>query len=254
MGRLIAAEFRKLATTRLWLWLLLGSLALTALFASLGIAFSDDPDNPSPPLSSGAGQQTILSVGQGAAGSLVAVLAAIGITGEFRHRTATATFLSTPDRTRVVVAKALTYVLVAVGYALACVGLTLAIVVPWLGSMDIDVAVTAGGNLATLVGVVIAVALYALIGVGLGALLRDQVATVVALLVYLYVVEPVITRIPALGDFSKFLPGSAAAAVTRVTQRGVEFLPGWQGGLVLTAYGALLAVAGSMLVARRDVT
>ena len=254
MGRLIAAELRKLATTRLWLWLLLGSLALTALFASLGIAFSDDPENPSPPLSSPQGQQTILSVGQGAAGSLVAVLAAIGITGEYRHRTATVTFLSTPHRGQVVLAKALTYVLVAIGYGLACVALTLAIVLPWLGSMGIDVSLTGGGNLATLVGVVVAVALYALIGVGLGALLRDQVATVVALLVYLYVVEPVITRIPALGDFSKFLPASAGAALSQVSQQGVEFLSAWQGGAVLAAYGALLAAVGTMLVVRRDVT
>ena len=49
MRRLVAAEFHKLATTRLWLWLLLGSVALTALYASLAIAFGDTPDNPTPP-------------------------------------------------------------------------------------------------------------------------------------------------------------------------------------------------------------
>ena len=52
MRRLITAEFHKLFTTRLWLWLLLGSVALTALYASLAIAFGDTPDNPTPPLAS----------------------------------------------------------------------------------------------------------------------------------------------------------------------------------------------------------
>ena len=38
MRRLVLAEFYKLATTRLWLWMLLACMALTALLASLGPA------------------------------------------------------------------------------------------------------------------------------------------------------------------------------------------------------------------------
>ena len=45
---------------------------------------------------------------------------------------------------------------------------------------------------------VAAVAIFGLIGVGLGALVREQVATVVGLLVYLFIAEPIVTRIPAL--------------------------------------------------------
>jgi ABC-2 type transport system permease protein len=78
MRRLITVEFHKLATTRLWLWLLGGSVALTALYASLAIAFGDSPDNPTPPLASPGGQRTVFSVGQGA-GTLLAVLTAIGL-------------------------------------------------------------------------------------------------------------------------------------------------------------------------------
>jgi hypothetical protein len=102
--RLIAAEFRKLSTTRLWLWLLLASAALTALFASLAIAFDDEPDNATPPLWTPEGQHTLFSVGSGTR-PLLAVLAAIALTGEFRHRTASATFLATLQRGRVVLAR-----------------------------------------------------------------------------------------------------------------------------------------------------
>jgi ABC-2 type transport system permease protein len=142
MRRLVTAEFHKLATTRLWLWLLLGSVALTALYASLAIAFGDTPDNPTPPLASPGGQRTVFSVGQGA-GTLLAVLAAIGLTGEFRHQTATTTFLATPNRGQVVLAKLATYALVGIGYALICIAVTIAIALPWLNAKGIQVPLAA---------------------------------------------------------------------------------------------------------------
>src|SRR6266508_3156168 len=203
MRRPIAGEFGKLFTTRLWLWLLLASMALTALYASLAIAFDDDPDNFAPSLNSPAGQRLLFAVAGGAAKSLVAVLAAIGLTGEFRHKTVTATFLATPHRGRVVAAKLVTYAVVGAGYGLVCIG------------------------------VIATVAVFAVLGVGLGALLRDQVATVVALLIYLFVAEPIITRISALGDWTRYLPGPAASALTQVTLDNQAFLHPWQGGLVL---------------------
>jgi hypothetical protein len=47
------------------------------------------------------------------------------------------------------------------------------------------------------------------------ALLREQVATVVGLLVYLFVAEPIMTRVPALRGWTIYLPGSASAALTQ---------------------------------------
>ena len=253
MRRLITAEFHKLFTTRLWLWLLGGSVALTALYASLAIAFGDNPDNPTPPLASPGGQRTVFSVGQGA-GTLLAVLAAIGLTGEFRHQTATTTFLATPHRGQVVLAKLATYALVGIGYALVCIAVTIAIALPWLNAKGIQVPLGGNGIPATLAGVVAAVAIFGLIGVGLGALVREQVATVVGLLVYLFITEPIVTRIPALHSWTSYLPGAAANALTQVAQANQEFLPPWQGGLVLAAYGLILAAAGTVLTIRRDIT
>jgi len=254
MTRLIAAEFWKLFTTRLWLWLLLGAVALTALFVSLAIAFGDDPDTWTLPFSTPEGQQTLFAIAAGGASPLVAVLAAIGLTGEFRHRTATATFLATPHRGRVVLAKLVTYGLVGAGYALVCIAVIVTIALPWLAAKDIDVSLTGNGIPRTMAGVIAAVAIYGLIGVGLGALLRDQVATVVGLLVYLFVVEPIVTRIPALSDWTRYLPGPADDALTQVSLSNQEFLAPWQGGLVLATYGIVFAVAGTFLALRRDVT
>lgn len=253
MRLLIAAEFTKLRTTRLWLWLLLASMALTALYASLAIAFGDNnPANPTPPLTSVQGQNTLFSVGSGGATPFLVVLAAIGLTGEFRHRTASATFLATPRRGRVVLAKLIAYIVVGVGYGVACLAVTFAIAVPWLSARHVEIL--GAGKAGTSVGVVVSVAVFGLIGVGLGALLREQVATVVGVLIYLFVAEPIITRIPQLNDWTKFLPGSARYALVRVSQNGLKLLPAWEGGVVLAAYGILFAVAGSYLTMRRDIT
>jgi ABC-2 type transport system permease protein len=254
MRRLIAGEFHKLLATRLWLWLLLGSMAITALYASLQIAFSDDPDTWTLPLSTPDGQQTLFAAAASAASPLVAVLAAIGITGEYRHRTATTTFLATPHRGRVIAAKLITYGLVGIGYALACTVVVAAIAVPWLSAKDVDLTLAGNGLPATMAGGIAAVTLYALIGVGLGALIREQVATVVGLLIYLFVIEAILTNIPALDAWTRYLPGPADNALTGITLTNQQYLQPWQGGLVLTAYCLLIAAAGTYLANRRDVT
>jgi ABC-2 type transport system permease protein len=252
MRRLIAGEFRKLFTTRLWMWLLLASIATTALYASLTIAFSDTPDTFTLPLSTVEGQRTLFAVAAAAA-PFAAVLGGIGLTGEFRHGTATATFLATPYRGRVVAAKLVTYAIAGVGYALVCFGVTLAIALPWLSARHIDLVVGGRSAAASVVGVLAAVAVYAIIGVGLGALVREQVATVVLLLIYLFVVENILTSIRALHGWTLYLPGQAQEALVGSTLADRHLLAPWQGGLILAAYGITLAVTGTLLSIRRDV-
>ena len=253
MNLLIAAEFRKLFTTRLWLWLLLGTMGLTALYASLLIGFSEDPDTMTAPLTTPAGQRTLFAVASGGANTLVAVLAAIGITSEFRHKTASATFLATPRRTSVVAAKLVTYAATGAAYAVTSLLVVAVIAVPWLTAKDIDINLLGGGLPGTYAGVMADVVIFALLGVGLGALLRNQVAAVVGLLVYRFVAEPILTGIPALGDWTIYLPGSASAALTQVSLTTQEYLQAWQGGLVLAGYALALAGAGALISMRRDI-
>lgn len=253
MRRLIAGEARKLATTRLWLWLMLASAGLTVLYAVLTIAFADTPDAFTLPLSTPEGQRTLFAVGAASA-PFAAILGAIGLTGEYRHRTATATFLATPHRGRVVAAKLVVHAAAGIGYAMVCMAVNAAVVLPWLSSRHIPVAVHSGDLAATAGGVVATVALFGLIGVGLGALLREQVATVVVLLVYLFVVENVLTNIPGLHAWTPYLPGQAEEALVGSTLADRDLLAPWQGGLLLAGYGLVLAAAGTLLAVRRDIT
>jgi ABC-2 type transport system permease protein len=251
---LIAGEFKKLFGTRLWLWLLLGAVGLTAAFGALVIINADNPNNPTPPLTNAGGQRTLFAVGFSGAGAIVAVLGAIGMTVEFRHRTATSTFLATPSRTRVILAKLVTYGAVGVGFGLICAVVTIAVALPTLSAKGISVSLMDNGIPMALLASVLAVALYALIGVGLGAALHDQVAAAAGLLLYLFVAEPIVTRIGAFQSWAKFLPGPASSGLTDASQSGQEFLAPWLGGLVLVGYAALLAALGTTVTKRRDIS
>lgn len=253
MRRLIAAELQKVFTTRLWMWMLIVSSAITALYVVTSIVFADNPADPAPPLSSAEGQRTLFSVGSSPAAAMLAVLATIGVAGEFRHRTATATFLATPDRKRILVAKIAAYGVVGVVYAVVCIVLTAAIALPWLASKDIDVSLLGNGIPAALLGAVIAVTLFAAVGVGLGSLLREPVAATVGLLIYLFLLEPIFARIPAVETWAPYFPGTAARSLAQVHQSDVDFLQPWQGALVLAGYGVVIAAAGTLALNRRDI-
>ncbi|TCO17995.1 hypothetical protein EV652_11616 [Kribbella steppae] len=254
MTPLIQSEVAKLFATRLWLAILLATMALTALFASLNIAFNNSPDTLAPPLATAAGQQLLFATSAGGAQPLVAVLAAIGITGEYRHRTAATTFLLAPARRRVLLAKLITYGVTGAAYAIACIATVYIISRPWLDARGINLTLTGNGIPATLAGVVLAVTLFALLGVGLGACLRDQIAVVAGLLIYLFVAEPILTRIPALQDWTIYLPGPAANALTHTTLTNQTFLTPWQGGVALASYALLATAIGLRSITHHDLT
>ena len=250
LRRLVAAEGRKLFSSRAWLWMLLASTAWTILYSALAIAFNGVGE---PSLSGALGQRTLLAIGAGGAGPLVAILGAVGVTSEFRHRTATTTFLAIPRRGYVAAAKVATYLLAGVGYALLCLAVNLAIAVPWLAARRIGIAPSGLGDIGVITAVVVSVALFGVAGVGLGLLCRAQLATVMALLIYLYVVEPLISHIAVIHGFTQYLPGVAADGLTQATQSGVLLLSPWMGGLVFAGYGVALVLAGTWLTLRRDI-
>ena len=69
-------------------------------------------------------------------------------------------------------------------------------------SPDEAVSAFGDGNFAVLAAVVISVAVFGMIGAGLGAALHNQLATVTAMLLYLYVLEPLISHIGALHSWT----------------------------------------------------
>jgi ABC-2 type transport system permease protein len=107
-----------------------------------------------------------------------------------------------------------------------------------------------GGDIALLVlGTIAAIALWGAIGVGVGAIVRNQVGTVIGLLAWGFIVENLLFAfVPSIG---RLTPGQAENALTGLTTN--HLLSPAAGGAVLIAWTLGLALAGLTLTARRDV-
>jgi ABC-2 type transport system permease protein len=250
MIRLVRAEWTKLFTTRVWLGLLVGAVVMVAAFAIFFTAFAGNPEAGIPGVGSPVYEEIALSTAANA-NILFLILGIIGMTQEYRHRTATPTFLTTPRRGLVVIAKLLAYALAAALFALIVVAVNYVTVAIHAGALGAAPALD-GDNLATLGNAALALIIYAVIGVGLGALLRNQVGAIVGGLVYLFVVEPIIRSVPATAGAYKWMPGGGLEALT-ATFQGPDVLEAWQGGLLLLGYGLVAALLGTFLAVRRDV-
>jgi ABC-2 type transport system permease protein len=253
MTRLVRAEWTKLFTTRVWIGLLLGACLMVAGFAALLVAFAGSTQNGQPPLP-GVGDPAFEQLAFATAANTVVlflILGIIGMTQEYRHRTATPTFLTAPKRGRVVIAKLIAYALAAIPFALLVLAVNVLVVTVYAGARG-DAPSLSGDNLRVLASSGVALVIYAVIGVGIGALLRNQVGAIVGSLVYLFVVETVIRQIPATSGAYKWMPGGALEALT-ATFAGPELLEPWQGGLLLLGYGLVAAFLGTVLAVRRDV-
>lgn len=249
MTRLVHSELLKLRTTRTARVLLTLAAAGTAALVAVVLLLAGRPGQPA--LGPDALRLLVLVPAQPLTLAAL-VLGVLGMAGELRHGTATSTFLVTPVRGRVVAAKLAAAAVTGLAMAAASSAAVLAVGLPWLRAKGIEVAIADAGVAARVAGLAVAVALYAVLGTGLGALLRNQVAAVVVgLLWWTQGVERVLTGILHQPGLERWLPKGAAAALTAP---GDGTLPMWAGALVFAAYGLGLALLGGRLVARRDLT
>ena len=248
---LVRAEWTKLLTTKVGYWLLAIACLMAGGFTALFTGFAGGADSGLPAVGTAEYDRFIAAV-PAQVTVLTLVLGIIGMTQEYRHRTATPTFLVSPHRGRVVLAKLLAYAVAGAVVAVAAVATTVVVASSYAGARGAAPTWTDGDTLGVLLRSGLALVVYTVIGVGVGALVRNQVGAVVGALVYLFVVEPIVRSIPATADAYRFLPGGALEAMT-ATFQGPDLLSAWQGGLLLLGYGLVAAVLGTVLAVRRDV-
>ena len=233
----------KLGTTRLFLWLGLLIVALSAFVTSTRIASTSDLQLAS------LGEQR--SIAQFAAvGAVIALLVGIVLAaGEWAHGTIAHTFLATPVREKVVGAKLIAGAIAGVVVTGFAELVTWTIAAAWLSGKSVPFWLDTHPILTAYLGILGAGALAAALGVGLGALLRRQTAAIVLALIWLLVGEPVL----AIAGLQQYAPGHAIAAVAVAGSASSELLAFWHGLLVALCYVGAFAAAGTVVVHRSDV-
>lgn len=177
------------------------------------------------------------------------VLGARPVTDEFAHKTMIWTVLASPRRWKSIGAKAITGGLGAGVMGALALATTSAIALVWSAG-NADKVTLHAADVVPLVAAMTAIcALYAAIGAGLGSVVRHQVGTAVAGVVWILVGEGVLGGL--LKDARRFLPGDAAAGLFGVGS--AELVSGALGAVLLVCYAALAVAAGMIVMRTRDI-
>jgi ABC-type transport system involved in multi-copper enzyme maturation permease subunit len=305
-GRLIRGELLKVRTTNLWWILALCAVVATGLallvngliahteladYAHPNVGGDFAPDRPPSPddLARAEAQYradhplapilvrsaaNIFTSGQFFGLLIVMLLGAIIVTGEYHNQTATTTFLAAPRRTLVILAKvAAAAILAAIAWFVTTVldlalGSTFFAVEGYSNSLGVwDVQRAIGMNLP-------AYALWALLGMGLGALIRNQIATTLVG-AGLYLIGGQVVQLAFIAVYSFWIKEAwvlqsmvalpAVASSVMISPQRVQLWstdngtmiyapPWWVGGLVMVGYGIIATAVGTLFVRRRDIS
>lgn len=239
----LLSELRKMRSTRTNLALLLGLVALILLFVLVnGLAAGIN-------LHTSDNQHALLAVGTRGA-LLAALIGVMAITSEFRHGTIRPTFVVTPQRRQVLAAKVIASLLMGIGFGVLAIALSFGIGYAILVGKGIHFALDTHHVGLLVLGSLGMTALWAALGVGVGAVLKNQVLAVVGVIIWVMVVDPLLVGlVPSVG---RFTPSAASDSVTAGFSD--YLLSPLAGGLLLVAYTAVFVTAGVALVGRRDVT
>ena len=265
MRAALAAEYRKLVSTRMW-WVLLLALAGYLVFIGIVMAasfvFAPEEDGGSVPLEGVAAARAIYGLTNAVGYVFPLVIGSLAITTEFRHQTITETLLVEPRRSVLLGAKLLATVPIGLLYGVAGAVAVVGASAPLLAGWGDGAFLTDGSVVRVLVLGVVVTVLWTMIGVAFGSVVPNQVAAIVVILAFTQFVEP-IARL-ALGSFhgtdqvAQFLPGAAADGLIGASLFGEL---GGSGDLlsrpaalaVLVGYTLALALAGRLTTLRRDV-
>lgn len=272
MIRAIGAETLKLTGVRLW-WILalilFGYVGFTAgllagLFGALGEQLAATPGAPQlppetlPPIV----YSSVTAIGY----VFPLILGALSVTSEFRYQTLTPTFLAQPRRGVVLGAKLI--VLFVAGAVLGIIGLlgSIGLGAPILAATGNDAALADPETWLLAARAVLAMGLWAVVGVGVGSLIPSQIGSIIVVLAFTQFIEPILRFGASIWEWTaqvgKFLPGAASDALVGssiytslgMSSAETQTLEWWQGGLVLLGLAIVLSIAGFLTSWRRDVT
>lgn len=181
LSRIVSVELRKSFDTRTGFWLLV-SIGIASLLATIGViifAAADQRTFSTFTLATGFPMAIILPM-----------IAILSVTGEWSQRTGLTTFTQVPHRGRVVLAKGLAVVLVAIASMLLAFGVGAA--GNLLGALSAGTQATWDQDLADLAAIVLGNTLILIVGFMLGLLIRNSAGAIVAYFVFGFVAPPLL--------------------------------------------------------------
>jgi ABC-2 type transport system permease protein len=290
----VRSEILKLRTTNVW-WLFgIGVVVMTAIaffFNAISAHFTLHPQQPdfgSANVSAEDRQQaetqyqqdlavanatatllkaasSLYTSGQFFGALFVMILGALIVTNEFAHQTATATFLTKPHRTTVIVGKLIAGVAMAAFFWLITTILDVIAGAIFLHTQDRSNVLGDWSVQRTILLNLAAYACWAVLGVGLGVLIRSQIGAVVTgAVLYLVgfvagaIVFTLIRNYLIKHDWvdtaQVILPAVASQVMTTVGKAFDHAPPQWVGAVVLIGYGVVAGVIGTLITRRRDIS
>ena len=249
MNRLVRTELLKQRTTRTFVAGICAAPVVAGLITIAILSLSgkqgNDPLGPDTLDHVLGGPAAVITV-------IAALLGVLGMAGEYRHQTITSTFLASPRRSDVVIAKLVAHSITGALIGMLSLAVSAAVAVPWLHASGIDVHLD-GEVVRVAAGLVASTALYGALGVSIGALLRNQTTAAAVVLIWLLAVEGFISDLFHGAAVVRWLPAAAGRALVHVGPSG-DRLAAPTAAAIFALYIVGFAAAGTRLTRNRDIT
>ena len=252
-ARVLRSEWTKMRTQPSVVWALLST---AVLMVGVGILFSllreSHPPKDQASLAS-FDPAGIALAGVNLAQLSIGVLGVLLITNEYASGLIRTTFAAVPSRLPVLWAKAIALVLTTVLLCVPAAFAAFLIGQSILSAQHLDTTLSQPGVVRAVFGSALYLGGVGLLGLSLGALLRNTAGAISTLLGALFGVQIIIGFLPATmaDNINKFLPSPAGIAVTAVSPDPLSLSP-WAGFGVFLAYPAVVLALATYRMRRGD--
>lgn len=244
-SRLIRAELRKLTSTRMP-WAFVVVLLFISALTAVAVIYGTDMDGSKAFIATADDQRSLMAFAWNAVMG-AGLFGAVAVAREYGHGTVVPTFLAAPRRHRAVLAQFSAVLLAGgllgfLGAALTVLGVALS-----LTTTDYGFLVSAGGVAAVLAASAFAGAAGAVLGAGIGAIVRNTGGAVMGVVLMLMIAPPLIVQLA--NETSSWVPSTLAnvlAGVTHEVSRPAALVG-------LAAWAIVPALIGLVAVQKRDV-